>query len=94
MDGALAASPRDAVQKLLGTLVRAHVTDGRVFVGTLACVDGAGNTVLSECEEWAPAAELAQENRVEAARRWVGLLNIKGELLVRLEADSAALGSR
>jgi small nuclear ribonucleoprotein (snRNP)-like protein len=82
------------VRKLLGTLVRAHVTDGRSFVGTLACVDGAGNTVLSECEEWAPAAEVAQENRVEAARRWVGLLNIKPALLVKLDANSAALASR
>ena len=53
--------------------------------------DGAGNTVLAEAEEWAPAADVALENRVEAARRWVGLLNIKQALLVRLEADSRLL---
>jgi len=85
------AAARDAVQKLLGSTVRAHVTDGRSFVGTLVCVDGAGNTVLAEAEEWAPAADVALENRVEAARRWVGLLNIKQALLVRLEADSRLL---
>lgn len=87
----MASTAADDIRKILGSVVRATVSDGRVLIGTLVCIDGEGNTVLQDCEEWVEPAAAARENRVEAARRWLGLLNIKKELLVALEADAALL---
>lgn len=79
------------IRKVLGSVVRVSVCDGRVLIGTLICIDGEGNTVLQDCEEWIEPSTASGENRVEASRRWLGLLNIKRDLLISLEADASRL---
>jgi small nuclear ribonucleoprotein (snRNP)-like protein len=85
------APAADAVKRLLGSYVRVSVTDGRVLLGRLTCLDALGNTVLADCEEAAPVEQLAAESRTEAARRWIGAVSIKPQFIVRVECDSAAL---
>lgn len=83
------AAERD-VKALLGQYLRVTVTDGRVLIGKLACIDAFGNTVLFEAEELpASSAVAASESRLEAARRWIGPISIKSEFIVKAEADSA-----
>lgn len=77
---------------LLGQYLRVSVTDGRVLIGRLVCIDAFGNTVLTDAEELpASAAVAAAESRLEAARRWIGPVSIKSEFIVKAEADSARL---
>ena len=78
--------------RLLSQLIRVHTSDGRLLVGRLVCLDAVGNTVLSDCEE-APRDPdtAAAETRVEAARRWIGLVNINPKHILRIECDARAL---
>lgn len=83
------ASALAQITTLLGQYLRVSVADGRVLVGRLSCIDAVGNVVLSDCEE-APAAA-AGETRVEAARRWLGLVSINSKHVVSIWCDSRAL---
>lgn len=47
-------------ERLLGATVRTRVRDGRVFIGTLRCVDKQRNIVVGNAREYASEAEASE----------------------------------
>ena len=46
--------------QMLGKVVRATLTDGRVIIGKVACIDHLGNIVLFESDEFIPSLALSR----------------------------------
>ncbi len=67
-------------------LVRVTLTDGRVIVGRLQCIDRSRNLVLQGAEAWASPEVLRAETPEETARRFIGPVMVPGSALVRCEA--------
>lgn len=85
--------------RFLNRRVLAHVPDGRVFRGTFVCIDDGSNLIVSHADElrlhggggtegneMEKGTGLSTEERVVASR-FVGMVMIKGEDLVRIEVE-------
>lgn len=68
-----------------------HIPDGRVFKGIFTCTDDGMNLILSQAEEWRlhPATSTSASTTEErkTSSRFVGMVMIKGEDLVRIEVE-------
>ncbi|KAL4161129.1 hypothetical protein PRNP1_001684 [Phytophthora ramorum] len=62
--------PTLALMKLLGSLVRLRISDGRVVVGRFHCFDKQQNVILKDAREFAPTcAEVGKNNKDKAQAR-------------------------
>lgn len=89
------ASPAlDVVRGWLGRHMRVTLTDGRVLVGRLHCLDWQRNILLQDALLWrAPdataAAAAAAETPAEAAKRALGVVLVGAAHVVRYEIATA-----
>lgn len=93
--GAMSAPQAQAPQvdnpaaPLLGSLLRVTLTDGRVLLGRLHCVDWKQNVVLRDTELSRPPEVLEGETRAEAQKRYMGLVAIAAQHVVSYEVEAA-----
>ncbi|KAJ3159739.1 N-alpha-acetyltransferase 38, NatC auxiliary subunit [Geranomyces michiganensis] len=64
---------------LLNERMRITISDGRVFVGYFMCIDRSRNTILAAADEFK-----------NDERRFVGLIMIPGNHLVKAEIEAVA----
>lgn len=71
-----------------------HIPDGRVFKGTFTCIDDGMNLILSQAEEWrlhpstsTSTSVLSTTEERKTSSRFVGMVMIKGEDLVKIEVE-------
>lgn len=71
------------VRKLLNRRMRVVVTDGRVFEGSLSCLDKQGNLLLNNATEFSPRVEtassaslLGEDSKPRSDQRSLGLILI------------------
>lgn len=74
----------------LGNPVRVHLSDGRVLVGRLWCLDAHANIVLVSAEEYAPPDVVAKESSVDRLRRFMGQVLVSKSHLVKFETAATA----
>jgi small nuclear ribonucleoprotein (snRNP)-like protein len=74
----------------LNSLVRCTLTDGRVVVGFLHCIDRSRNLLLRDAEAWAAPEVLRAETAEATARRYIGPVMVPGSALVRCEVAAPA----
>ena len=72
------------IRKLLGKKLRCVISDGRVFFGTLYCIDFEKNLILQGATEWANIDS-------PETLRLAGLVMIPGEHLVSCSVDKNIL---
>jgi len=78
-----AAGAKQVVSKLMNTLVRAHLEDGRIISGQLWCFDQLKNCILLSGYE---------TRKDEAEVRALGpLIMVPGKHILKLEATKSAL---
>ncbi|KAI1132768.1 hypothetical protein F5Y10DRAFT_185465 [Nemania abortiva] len=88
------------LKSLINKTLRIHATDGRLFIGTFKCTDTDRNVVLSLTYEYrqpsqqklveaAAAAASANSQTVKAdmTSRYLGLVVIPGEHIVKTEVE-------
>ncbi|RDA89153.1 hypothetical protein CP532_2270 [Ophiocordyceps camponoti-leonardi (nom. inval.)] len=81
------------LQSLLNKNLRITTTDGRLFWGAFKCTDANQNIVLSHTYEYRKASSahhtsLDQSVRMDvAAARYLGLVVVPGEHIVRMELE-------
>ncbi|KAF2969025.1 hypothetical protein GQX73_g4552 [Xylaria multiplex] len=91
------------IKSLINKTLRVHATDGRMFIGTFKCTDTDRNIVLSLTYEYrqpsqqklAEAAAIAmsensQTVKADMASRYLGLIVIPGEHIVKIEVEEFA----
>ncbi|KOS18428.1 N-alpha-acetyltransferase 38-B [Escovopsis weberi] len=94
---------QEYISSLLNQNLRVHTTDGRIFWGAFKCTDSDRNIVLAntyECrfppapaERTAATADDAEGNETserEMASRYLGLIVVPGEHIVKLEVEQFA----
>eukprot|EP00931_Biecheleriopsis_adriatica_P053647 TRINITY_DN31450_c0_g2_i1.p1 TRINITY_DN31450_c0_g2~~TRINITY_DN31450_c0_g2_i1.p1 ORF type:complete len:116 (+),score=16.60 TRINITY_DN31450_c0_g2_i1:117-464(+) len=79
------ASAKRFMSKLMNTLVRAHVTDGRVITGQLWCFDQLRNTILLNGHETRVSESGEQQHRPLGP-----LVMVPGKHIVKFEASKSA----
>ncbi|KAF3021492.1 hypothetical protein G7054_g8902 [Neopestalotiopsis clavispora] len=94
LDKAEAAS---YLQSLVNKTLRVYTTDARLFVGTFKCTDPQSNLVLSLTHEYRQpsqqklleaAASLESDTlRAEMTSRYLGLVVVPGEHIVKIEVE-------
>ena len=82
-DGIDAVTTKERAKGLIGAETRCVTRDGRVFVGTLRCVDKQKNIILSNAREYASEEERAGGET--AARRTINMILLSKEERVRCE---------
>ncbi|KAJ3181744.1 N-alpha-acetyltransferase 38, NatC auxiliary subunit [Geranomyces variabilis] len=71
----------EKLTSLLNARMRITISDGRVFVGYFMCIDRGRNTILAAADEFK-----------NEERRFVGLIMIPGNHLVKAEIEAVADG--
>lgn len=69
----------------INSLVRCTLTDGRIVVGFLHCIDRSRNLLLRDAEVWAAPEAVRAETAEETARRSIGPVMVPSSALVRCE---------
>ncbi|KAI1115730.1 hypothetical protein F5Y14DRAFT_112958 [Nemania sp. NC0429] len=88
------------LKSLINKTLRIHATDGRMFVGTFKCTDTDRNVVLSLTYEYrqpsqqtlteaaaAAAMNNTQTVKAEMTSRYLGLVVIPGQHIVKMEVE-------
>ncbi|KAI0109161.1 hypothetical protein GGR51DRAFT_512980 [Nemania sp. FL0031] len=88
---------------LINKTLRIHATDGRMFIGTFKCTDTDRNVVLSLTYEYrqpsqqklteaaaAAASTNSQTVKADMTSRYLGLVVIPGEHIVKMEVEEFA----
>jgi len=88
------------LESLLGRNLRAHTTDGRMFLGEFKCTDNESNIILAKTYEYRLPSEKAKREALERAAagdktsgkadmtsRFVGLVVVPGKHIVKLEVE-------
>ncbi|KAI0536760.1 LSM domain-containing protein [Xylaria digitata] len=88
------------LKSLINKTLRVHATDGRMFIGTFKCTDTDRNIVLSLTYEYrqpsqqklaeavaAAMSDNSQNIKADMASRYLGLIVIPGEHIVRIEVE-------
>ncbi|GAW11306.1 hypothetical protein EKO27_g8209 [Xylaria grammica] len=88
------------LKSLINKTLRIHATDGRMFIGTFKCTDTDRNVVLSLTYEYrqpsqqklaeaaaAAASENSQTVTADMTSRYLGLVVIPGEHIVKMEVE-------
>ncbi|TGJ88476.1 hypothetical protein E0Z10_g316 [Xylaria hypoxylon] len=88
------------LKSLINKTLRIHATDGRMFIGTFKCTDTDRNVVLSVTHEYrqpsqqklteataAAASENSQTVKADMTSRYLGLVVIPGEHIVKMEVE-------
>ncbi|KAI0015859.1 hypothetical protein F4780DRAFT_761963 [Xylariomycetidae sp. FL0641] len=91
------------LKSLINKNLRIHTTDGRMFIGTFKCTDTHSNVVLSLTYEYrqpspqklaeaaAAAARLGQDTvKADVTSRYLGLVVVPGEHIVKMEVEEFA----
>ncbi|KAI8626773.1 hypothetical protein F5Y19DRAFT_478263 [Xylariaceae sp. FL1651] len=99
-DPAVKAEAEAYLKSLLNKTLRVHATDGRIFVGTFKCTDTDRNVVLSLTYEYrqpsqqklaeaaaAAAGTNSQTVKADMTSRYLGLVVIPGEHIVKMEVE-------
>ncbi|ETS81979.1 hypothetical protein PFICI_06981 [Pestalotiopsis fici W106-1] len=92
------AEAESYLQSLINKTLRVYTTDARLFVGTFKCTDPQSNLVLSLTHEYrqpsqqklleAAAASLESDTlRAEMTSRYLGLVVVPGEHIVKIEVE-------
>lgn len=79
-----------AARSWLGTTVRVHIIDGRVFVGRLWCLDAHANIILANAEEYAPPDVVEKESALDRMRRFMGMVLVTRATLIKFDVGAAA----
>ncbi|KAK6065154.1 LSM domain-containing protein [Seiridium cupressi] len=85
------------LQSLINKTLRVYTTDARLFVGTFKCTDPQSNIVLSLTHEYRQpsqqkllevAASMDSDTvRAEMTSRYLGLVVVPGEHIVKIEVE-------
>ncbi|KAI0126542.1 hypothetical protein BJ170DRAFT_684130 [Xylariales sp. AK1849] len=85
------------LQSLINKTLRIYTTDSRLFIGTFKCTDPNSNIVLSLTHEYRQpsqqklaeaAANMDSETvRAEMTSRYLGLVVVPGEFIVKIELE-------
>ena len=79
---------------LLGQTLRVVLTDGRVLVGRLHCIDWMQNIVLRDTELWRPPnatqSDAPEAPELPVGKRLLGLVSIASKFVVSYEVGAAA----
>jgi len=87
------------LESLLGRNLRAHTTDGRMFLGEFKCTDNESNIILAKTYEYRLPTEKAKREALERTAagdrackadmtsRFVGLVVVPGKHIVKLEVE-------
>ncbi|CAE7948112.1 NAA38, partial [Symbiodinium sp. KB8] len=78
------------VRALLDTLVQVTVSDGRVIMGTLKCVDGLGNIVLGQAELARSPDAIAAESPQQRRQQWMGSVMVPGANVQKVQVPATA----
>ncbi|KAK7743314.1 hypothetical protein SLS62_010686 [Diatrype stigma] len=93
------AGAESFLKSLINKTLRVHTTDSRMFVGTFKCTDPNSNVILSLTHEYRQPsrqklAELAatadpgsEMVSADMTSRYLGLIVIPGEYIVKMEAE-------
>ncbi|KAH9892965.1 Sm-like ribonucleoprotein [Xylariomycetidae sp. FL2044] len=96
------AEAESFLKSLLNKTLRVNTTDGRIFVGTFKCTDTHRNVVLSLTYEYrqpsqrqlaeaaAAAAVDAETISANMSSRYLGLVVIPGQHIVKMEVEEFA----
>ena len=84
---------------LLGKTCLVHITDGRAYRGTFACVDSGRNLLLNNATEYRAATATSSDDSASLERaiqahhrRFVGLVMIPGGHITKLEVQTRQNG--
>ncbi|KAI0548390.1 hypothetical protein F4679DRAFT_322552 [Xylaria curta] len=88
------------IKSLINKTLRIHATDGRMFIGTFKCTDTDRNVVLSLTYEYrqpsqqklaeaaaAAASSSSETVKADMTSRYLGLVVIPGEHIVKMEVE-------
>ncbi|KAF1990258.1 hypothetical protein K402DRAFT_417719 [Aulographum hederae CBS 113979] len=85
------------LSQYLGKTLRVHTNDTRIFVGHMKCTDKDCNIILSSTYEYRPpshsimaAAQQQPKTEMEFSSRYVGLVVVPGEYVVKIEMEEYA----
>lgn len=91
------AEAQSYLESLINKTLRVYTTDSRLFVGTFKCTDPQSNLVLSLTHEYRQpsqqklleaAASLESDTlRAEMTSRYLGLVVVPGEHIVKIEVE-------
>lgn len=91
------AEAESYLESLINKTLRVYTTDSRLFVGTFKCTDPQSNLVLSLTHEYRQpsqqklleaAASLESDTlRAEMTSRYLGLVVVPGEHIVKIEVE-------
>ncbi|KAK9478592.1 hypothetical protein V1514DRAFT_330513 [Lipomyces japonicus] len=82
------------ISTLLSVPLIVSTTDGRQFCGTLVTTDNEQNIILSDVVEVLPLGHLSRRSSKQGGYRFVGLIVVPGQNIVRIEAERNALSFR
>jgi small nuclear ribonucleoprotein (snRNP)-like protein len=81
------------IRALIGSLVRITVTDGRIYEGTLYCVDDQANVMMSEYHRVQPPEDAEMQLRASAlfaAMKDIVAVQVKATALAKADEKVAA----